>query len=414
VSSGPKFNSRSYLAHLWIGTFVVDAGLPRVLVSVFFAALTACRLIATWFAESALVTLALHAAAAGGCLLAAACVGSEPRLVLLLATAGFVDPVATMGVRLKEQADGDDDAKKDAAVQRAWTAFNVGILASYAGAALYPYLGACGMAVFSGAVAAVGAAGHLVYLVAASHETGAAANNRGLVRAELVRILSPCNRRAKGDVDHYTLRVVVLTAMALNFVTSSGWQLAALYYETQLKFPPWVATLVMGLSTGLIAFSSKLTPLMLGTFGPESLLSAIALVALLYLAFVHVTCVPILAAICHAGAEYFVDVGLRASQRLLDVCSAAAGQRLETYLVISRVASILASLVAALVAPNLYFYASAAAPFTLCACVCIMLAAVVMRRPVVRRRGDGVAHRSKDASRRRAARRPPSRTAPSR
>ena len=50
--------------------------------------------------------------------------------------------------------------------------------------------------------------------------------------------------------------------MALNFVTSSGWQLAALYYETQLKFPPWVATLVMGLSTGLIAFSSKLTPLM--------------------------------------------------------------------------------------------------------------------------------------------------------
>ena len=50
---------------------------------------------------------------------------------------------------------------------------------------------------------------------------------------------------------------------------------------------------------------------------------------------------------------------------------------METYLVISRVASILASLVAALVAPNLYFYASAAAPFTLCACVCIMLAAVV-------------------------------------
>ena len=253
----------TYLAHLWIGVFIVDAGLPRVLVSVFFAALTACRLIATWFAESALVTLALHGAAAGGCLLAAACVGSEPRLVLLLATAGFVDPVATMGVRLKEQADEDDDDAKDAAVQRAWTAFNVGILASYAGAALYPYLGACGMAAFSGAVAAFGAAGHLVYyLVAATPETGAAAANRSLVRAELVRILSPCNRRAKGDVDHYTLRVVVLTAMALNFVTSSGWQLAALYYETQLKFPPWVATLVMGLSTGLIAFSSKLTPLM--------------------------------------------------------------------------------------------------------------------------------------------------------
>ena len=89
----------------------------------------------------------------------------------------------------------------------------------------------------------------------------------------------------------------------------------------------------VGLSTGLIAFSSKLTPLMLGTFGPESLLVAIALVALLYLAFVHATAVPILAAMCHAGAEYFVDVGLRASQRLLDVCSAAAGQRLETYLV---------------------------------------------------------------------------------
>ena len=141
--------SRRYLAHLWIGTYIVDAGLPRVLVSVFFAALTACRLIATWFAESALVTLALHAAAAGGCLLAASCVGAEPRLVLLLATAGFVDPVATMGVRLKEQADDDDDDAKDAAVQRAWTAFNVGILASYAGAALYPYLGACGMAVFS-------------------------------------------------------------------------------------------------------------------------------------------------------------------------------------------------------------------------------------------------------------------------
>ena len=67
------------------------------------------------------------------------------------------------------------------------------------------------VAAFSGAVAAVGAAGHLVYLVAASPVSGdAARNNRGLVRAELVRILSPCNRRAKGDVDHYTLRVVVL------------------------------------------------------------------------------------------------------------------------------------------------------------------------------------------------------------
>ena len=50
----------TYFAHLWIGTYIVDAGLPRVLVSVFFAALTACRLVATWFAESALVTLALH------------------------------------------------------------------------------------------------------------------------------------------------------------------------------------------------------------------------------------------------------------------------------------------------------------------------------------------------------------------
>lgn len=50
----------TYLAHLWIGVFIVEAGLPRVFVSVFFAALTACRLIATWFAESALLTLRFY------------------------------------------------------------------------------------------------------------------------------------------------------------------------------------------------------------------------------------------------------------------------------------------------------------------------------------------------------------------
>ena len=151
-------------------------------------------------------------------------------------------PATQVTVRLANDNKDAPAAEYDAAVQAAWTGCMVGCLCSVSGSILFTIVGIAGMAVLTGAVAAALTLLHARYWLA--HRNVAAAGSRALVVSEVVEMLSPWRERKRGDVDFYTLQIVMATYVACNFMVNTSLQLASLYFKEVLDQPAWVVTVV--------------------------------------------------------------------------------------------------------------------------------------------------------------------------
>jgi len=67
--------------------------------------------------------------------------GADAWLLFPAAGVGFLDPLAVVAVRLRDLGESGDAAWRDVADQAVWSAFNAGLVGSYAGGLVYAELG---------------------------------------------------------------------------------------------------------------------------------------------------------------------------------------------------------------------------------------------------------------------------------
>ena len=169
------------------------------------------------------------------------------------------------------------------------------------------------------------------------------------------------------------VKSVVLISMCATFVTTLDWQLAANYYDKELRQPPSTLFAVLVVTTLLIvngecAQLATLTPF-LGhgaSHGPESLLWAFGLAVAALCGFVASAGRPaarVVQMVLHGIVEFYVDFALRCAHRMLDATCEAARLRYEDYAVVRQIGHVVARLYASLVGPTLYFRVGPEAPF---------------------------------------------------
>ncbi|KAK7250074.1 hypothetical protein SO694_00006263 [Aureococcus anophagefferens] len=366
----------SHWLHLCIGLFIKDSSLGSATIVPFFVLMNLCRGVAVVSAERPARLAALHALAAGACFVSAVFLdrGSRAALVFPAAAVGLLDPLTCCGVRIRGHARSGDDAWRDAADQSVWTAFNAGLVASFSGGVLYAALGMRFLCAALGGVAAGLAAVH-----------AREARRPGRVRRSLsVHLFHGGSSRVNVNVSAMMcpgvtsgamlgVKSVVLISMCATFVTTLNWQLAANYYDEELRQPPSTLFAVLVVTTLLIVNGERaqlatLTPF-LGhgaSHGPESLLWAFGLAVAALCGFVASAGRPaarVVQMVLHGIVEFYVDFALRCAHRMLDATCEAARLRYEDYAVVRQIGHVVARLYASVVGPTLYFRVGPEAPF---------------------------------------------------
>ncbi|KAH8098374.1 hypothetical protein JL720_1317 [Aureococcus anophagefferens] len=169
------------------------------------------------------------------------------------------------------------------------------------------------------------------------------------------------------------VKSVVLISMCATFVTTLDWQLAANYYDKELRQPPSTLFAVLVVTTLLIVNGERaqlatLTPF-LGhgaSHGPESLLWAFGLAVAALCGFAASAGRPaarVVQMVLHGIVEFYVDFALRCAHRMLDATCEAARLRYEDYAVVRQIGHVVARLYASVVGPTLYFRVGPEAPF---------------------------------------------------
>ena len=279
-------------------------------------------------------------------------------------------------MRLRDLGESGDAAWRDKADQAVWSAFNAGLVASYAGGLVYARLG---LRVLCGAVALVAAPLACLHAAVALAEWRAPSyGDRGfrkLLRSlPVARMVLPCGRTLESKL--LGVRAVILTATAATFITTVDWQLAAVYYRDRMGQPPVAVFAVMVACTLVIINGPRVQRWSLWpcvgrqprdkAYGPELMLWALAAVVGCLAVFVVGAAGPAaLQMAAHGACEFYVDFSLRCSTRMLDATCEAGGYRYASFAVLYQIAGLGARLAASLAAPALYAYVHPEAPFLL-------------------------------------------------
>ena len=390
----------SHWLHLCMGSFFRQSRLPTELLGLWFVALNVFRGLAVSLSEAPLRLAALDAAAAAACFASAAFLrrdGPRAWLVFPLATIGALDPLACVQVRLREHPMASDPHWRDRADQQIWTAFNAGLVASFSGGLIYDALGLRFLGGWLGAFAAGLVVVHLRHAWcfdgapadaaadAASHVLGRLPSKiRCEHKAAFLAMACPSALGTGLTGTLMGVKACVVCTMAATYVTTANWQLAGSYYHDDLGKGPLPVFVVLVATTACIVYGGAAQRKSLGclmttprvSHGPElllwSLFASVSAHAVLLAAAAHGVRDggAYVQMVSHGVAEFYVDLVLRCSHRVLDVTCESARRRYEDYATVREYAKIIARLYASVAAPLLYFYVAPTAPFVVNVAVC--------------------------------------------